>query len=60
MIHTKDINAQAGKYKVKDTQIEKDYVPSWILYGISQNELLSKILVFKGGTVKKKAYFDDY
>lgn len=60
MIHTKEINVQAGKYKVKDTQIEKDYVLSWILYGISQNELLSKILVFKGGTVLKKAYFDDY
>jgi uncharacterized protein len=60
MIHTKEINAEAGKYKVKDTQIEKDYVLSWILYGISQNDRLSKILVFKGGTVLKKTYFEDY
>ena len=60
MIHTKEINAEAGKYKIKDTQIEKDYILSWILYGISKNELLSKILVFKGGTVLKKTYFEDY
>lgn len=60
MIHSKEINAEAGKYKVKDTQIEKDYVLSWILYGISKSELLSKILVFKGGTVLKKTHFEDY
>lgn len=60
MIHTKEINAEAGKHKLKDTQIEKDYILSWILYGISKNELLSQILVFKGGTVLKKVYFKDY
>jgi uncharacterized protein len=60
MIHRKEINAEAGKYRIKDTQIEKDYILSWILYGISKNDLLSKILVFKGGTVLKKAYFEDY
>lgn len=60
MIHTKEINAQARQYKIKDTQIEKDYVLSWILYAIFQNELLSRILVFKGATVLKKAYFGDY
>ena len=60
MIHTKEINAAAGKYKVKDTQIEKDYILSWMLFGISKNELLSKVLVFKGGTVLKKAHIEDY
>src|SRR5690242_3585653 len=29
-------------------------------YMASKNELLSKILVFKGGTVLKKTYFEDY
>jgi predicted nucleotidyltransferase component of viral defense system len=60
MIHPKEINAAAGKYRLKDSQVEKDYVLSWILYGISKNELLSKILVFKGGTLLKKVYFEDY
>lgn len=60
MIRPKEISAVATKYKLKDTQIEKDYVLSWILYGISRNEILAKHLVFKGGTVLKKVYFEDY
>lgn len=60
MIHAKEINAVAAKNKLKDTQIEKDYILSWILLGIVGNELLSKQLVFKGGTVLKKIYFPDY
>jgi predicted nucleotidyltransferase component of viral defense system len=60
MIHPKEINAIAAKYKLKDTQVEKDYVLTWILFGISQNQLLSKALVFKGGTALKKIYFQHY
>lgn len=60
MINTKEINAVASKYKLKDTQVEKDYVLGWILLAISSNELLSKCLVFKGGTVLKKVYFEEY
>ncbi|MBW7891141.1 MAG: nucleotidyl transferase AbiEii/AbiGii toxin family protein [Chitinophagaceae bacterium] len=60
MIHAKEINAVAAKNKLKDTQIEKDYILSWILFGIAGNELLSKQLAFKGGTVLKKIYFPDY
>jgi len=60
MIHAKEINAVAAKHKLKDTQIEKDYILSWILFGITGNELLSKQLVFKGGTVLKKIYFPNY
>lgn len=60
MIQVKEINAVAAKNNLKDTQIEKDYILSWILLGIANNELLSANLVFKGGTVLKKAYFQDY
>lgn len=60
MIRLKEINAVAAKNKLKATQIEKDYVLSWILLGIANNELLSKQLVFKGGTVLKKIYFPEY
>ena len=60
MIHPKEINKVAAQHKLKDAQIEKDYVLSWILYGISMNKTLAKLLVFKGGTVLKKVYFDNY
>jgi len=60
MIRPSEINSIAGKTGVRDTQIEKDYVISWVLYGISNNEFLKAHLAFKGGTVLKKAYFADY
>lgn len=60
MIKPGEIQKLAAINKVKDGQIEKDYVISWILYGISQNLFLHSNLIFKGGTVLKKAYFKDY
>jgi predicted nucleotidyltransferase component of viral defense system len=60
MIHPKEINKLASLHKVGDRQIEKDYVLTWALYGISQHPVLSKALVFKGGTVLKKCYLEGY
>ena len=45
---------------MRDQQIEKDYVLSWILQGIATHKVLSKLIVFKGGTVLKKVYFENY
>jgi uncharacterized protein len=60
MIKPGEIQQKARDVGVRDQQIEKDYVLSWILKGIAQHEHLSKVIVFKGGTVLKKIYFDDY
>ncbi|MCO5240998.1 MAG: nucleotidyl transferase AbiEii/AbiGii toxin family protein [Chitinophagaceae bacterium] len=60
MIQPKEINKVATANRVNDRQIEKDYVLSWVLFAISKNNILNKALVFKGGTVLKKAYFEDY
>ena len=60
MIEQKEINKIATKNLVSDRQIEKDYVLSWLLFAISKNQTLHNALVFKGGTVLKKAYFEDY
>jgi len=60
MIRPGEIQKKANKLCVRDQQIEKDYILSWILQGISQHEELSRILAFKGGTVLKKVYFEDY
>jgi len=60
MIKTGEIQQKAIKIGVRDQQIEKDYILSWLLFGISKHEHLSKAIVFKGGTVLKKAYFEDY
>ncbi|MBS0623507.1 MAG: nucleotidyl transferase AbiEii/AbiGii toxin family protein [Verrucomicrobia bacterium] len=60
MIEPKEINKVAAANRVNDRQIEKDYVLSWVLFAISKNKTLNNALVFKGGTVLKKAYFEDY
>lgn len=60
MIKPGEIQQKAREAGVRDQQIEKDYVLAWILKGIAEHEHLSKVLVFKGGTVLKKIYFEDY
>ena len=60
MIKPVEIQHKARAVGVRDQQIEKDYILSWILKGIAQHEQLSKVIVFKGGTVLKKIYFADY
>ena len=60
MIKPGEIQKLATLNKVKDGQIEKDYIITWILYGISQDAFLLENLLFKGGTVLKKAYFSDF
>lgn len=60
MIKPGEIQQKAREVGVRDQQIEKDYMLSWILKGVSQHEELSKVIAFKGGTVLKKIYFADY
>ncbi len=60
MIKPAEISLKAREVGVRDQQMEKDYMLSWILQGVAQHEQLSKAIVFKGGTVLKKIYFDDY
>ncbi len=60
MIKPGEIQQKAREAGVRDQQIEKDYILSWILKGVSQHDQLSKIIVFKGGTVLKKIYFPEY
>lgn len=60
MIKPKEIQQKANGEGVRDQQIEKDYILSWILFGISNNKYLSVELAMKGGTVLKKVYFENY
>lgn len=60
MIKPGEIDKIAIEKGVRAKQIEKDYVISWVLWGIAQNEFFNNNLVFKGGTCLKKMYFEDY
>lgn len=60
MIKPGEIQNKAREAGVRDQQIEKDYILSWILQGIANHPKLSELIVFKGGTVLKKVYFKEY
>lgn len=60
MIKPGEIDRIAIEKCVRAKQVEKDYVISWVLWGIARNEFLNTNFVFKGGTCLKKMYFDDY
>jgi predicted nucleotidyltransferase component of viral defense system len=60
MIKPGEIQNKARAEGVRDQQIEKDYILSWILQGIAQHGRLSTAIVFKGGTALKKIYFEEY
>ncbi len=60
MIKPGEIDKIAITKGVRAKQIEKDYVISWVLWGIERNELLNNNFVFKGGTCLKKMHFEDY
>lgn len=60
MIKPAEIDKIAVDKGVRAKQIEKDYVISWILWGIARNDFLNNNLVFKGGTCLKKMHIEDY
>lgn len=60
MIKPKGLNKISNREGVRQQQIEKDYIISWILWGIFNNRLLKDGLIFKGGTCIKKIYIEDY
>ncbi len=59
MILKQEILSIAKTLNLLPTTVEKDYVLSWVLYGISKSTRLSEWF-FKGGTCLKKCYFEKY
>lgn len=59
MISQREISQQAFRQRKPDKVIEKDYVMTWILLGMS-NSRVREYCVFKGGTALKKIYFPQY
>lgn len=60
MITKEEISKLALEKGLEASQIEKDYVLGWILAAISQNQMLSKTWLFKGGNSLRKCFFKDY
>jgi hypothetical protein len=51
--------AARGGRRIPETVLERDYILSWLLVGLSRSPLRN-CLAFKGGTALKKCYFAGY
>ncbi|HFA50707.1 MAG TPA: nucleotidyl transferase AbiEii/AbiGii toxin family protein [Bacteroidetes bacterium] len=60
MIRPNILHNISNRKTVRPQQIEKDYIISWLLWGISKHGFLKNALIFKGGTCLKKIHIEDY
>lgn len=60
MVGLSELKIKSAESKIDISVLERDYVIGWILRGIFDDLLLSKALVFKGGTALRKMYFPSY
>lgn len=56
MIERDEIEAKSAELSVHTTNVQRDYVFGWLLFGIYQSPLKER-LVLKGGNCLRKAYF---
>ena len=60
MIKQSEIKKISEDLGVTKSQIDKDWVLSFLLYAITNMPEMQDILIFKGGTSLKKCWFPDY
>lgn len=60
MISHEEIKNLVTQWNIREDIVEKDYVISWVLWGIGQDQDLGHKWVFKGGTCLKKCYFETW
>lgn len=60
MVSLAELKRYSAENSVDVATLERDYAIGWLLKGIFVEEQLAKVLVFKGGTALRKAYFKDF
>ena len=60
MIEKNEVIAMANGLSLSPDTVEKDYVLSWLLWGINNHKDLSQAWLFKGGTSLKKCFFETF
>ena len=58
MIDKSEIDAKAKEFEINVTNVEKDYVFGWILYGLFTQSNLKDTIFLKGGNALRKGYFE--
>ena len=60
MITRFDIEQRVREWGLREDVVEKDYVLSWVLWGIGSDDRLASSWAFKGGTCLKKCYLETF
>ena len=59
MIDKNEIDQKAEIFQINSSNVQRDYVFSWILAGMYKHSTLKDKLVLKGGNCFRKAYFEN-
>ena len=59
MIERAEIDSKAEEFEINPSDVQRDYMFSWLLDGIYGHSDLGGDLVLKGGNCFRKAYFKD-
>jgi predicted nucleotidyltransferase component of viral defense system len=58
MISRKEIESKAQEFEIQPTNVEKDYIFGWLLFGLFTVSNLRDRLFLKGGNALRKGYFE--
>ena len=58
MISREEIEDKSAEFDIHTSNVQRDYVFGWVLAGIYSTCDLKDLLVFKGGSCLRKAYFE--
>lgn len=57
MISQEEINEKAIEYNIHTSNVQRDYIFGWLLFGLYSISNLKEVLILKGGNAFRKAYF---
>lgn len=58
MIKSDEIDAKAKEFEIHRSNVERDYVFGWVIYGLFTVSSLKDTLFLKGGNALRKGYFE--
>ena len=58
MISRKEIESKAKEFEIQPTNVEKDYIFGWLLFGLFTVSNLKDRIFLKGGNALRKGYFE--
>ncbi|MFZ2206748.1 MAG: nucleotidyl transferase AbiEii/AbiGii toxin family protein [Microgenomates group bacterium] len=59
MINSEEIEKKAQEFEIHSSNVQKDYIFGWLLYGLFTQSELKDQLFLKGGNALRKGYFEN-